>query len=144
MNSGAKNVGGGPVGHSKKWLALPDSRRGIRFLYPERSQEDDVAGSVFKRRNAATNTNLVVNPGGLKAGDSFTFEGTLLNLGTVSRKTKVGFYLSKNSTISTTDEYLNTTLLQLDPGVTTFTFNLRDSAVHKRWALFDRVCRRRG
>jgi hypothetical protein len=107
MNS--KYPGGGTLGHWKEWDPLPDDRQGIRYLYGgDGTTEIDIAVSAFKRTGTGT-SGLVTTPLSAARGSTVTFEYSLANQSTSAPAYDVGFYLSADSYISTSDTYLSGT-----------------------------------
>lgn len=98
---------GGSMGNHKEIDPLPDDRRGIRSLYPDFTTEVDVAGSAFKRTGSGS-SGVVSSPSWAYRGNTVNIEVTIANLGTASRSFNIGFYLSSNDFISTSDRLLGT------------------------------------
>jgi hypothetical protein len=99
---------GGPLGNQREWDPLPDDREGVRYLYGDTTQERDLAGSVF-RRTSSGGSSLVSSPISANRGSTVTIEFTFANLSTTTRETfDIGFYLSTNDIISTSDRLLGT------------------------------------
>jgi hypothetical protein len=97
----------GPLGYYKEWDPNADDRVGVRSLYPDGTTEVDVAGSAFKRTGTGT-SGLVSSPAYAARGSYATVEFTFSNLSTSSRSFDIGFYLSTNDFISTSDTLLGT------------------------------------
>lgn len=122
MNSYYANSG--PLGHWKEWDPLADDRQGARYLYPDSTTEVDIAASVFKRTGSGS-SGLVSSPSSAAHGSSVTIEYTLSNQGTSTQSFTVGFYLSRNAYISTSDVLLGTSSFSGPAGaVGTFTRTL--------------------
>ena len=109
MNSLYPNSG--TLGHWKEWDPLGDDRLGVRALYPSPwwfpSSEIDIAGSVFKRTGNGT-SGLVNSPQVARRGYWAYLEFSFSNLSTARQSFDIGFYLSKDSRIDTSDIYLST------------------------------------
>jgi hypothetical protein len=86
---------------------LADDRQGGRFLYPDRTTEVDIAGSVFERSSAGS-SGLVSSPNTASRGSRVTIEFTFSNQSTSTQSFSIAFYLSNNSYISTADTLLGT------------------------------------
>lgn len=105
MNSYYPN--GGPLGYYKEVDPLPDDRGGVRALYPDNTTEADVAASAFVRTGSGT-TGLVSSPASAARGSNVNIGYTFGNLGTSTATFNIGFYLSTNDFISTSDTLLGT------------------------------------
>ncbi|MBS0149456.1 MAG: matrixin family metalloprotease [Nitrospira sp.] len=105
MNSYYPNSG--PFGYYKDADANADDRAGIRSLYPDGTTETDVAGSAFKRTGTGT-SGLVSSPAWAYRGTNVTIEFSFANLSTATQTFDIGFYLSTNDFISTSDTLLAT------------------------------------
>ena len=103
MNSYYPNSG--PVGYYREVDPLGDDRKGARFLYPDSTTETDVAGSAFNRDDDDTNA-LVYSPPAATMGETVPMEFTFHNLSTNQQHFDVGFYLSTDEHISTSDVLL--------------------------------------
>lgn len=98
----------GPLGQAKEWDPLPDDREGARYLYGDSTQERDLAASVFKRTSPG-GAGLVASPLSAPRGSTISIEFTVANLSTTVRETfDIGFFLSTNAVISTSDRLLGT------------------------------------
>lgn len=105
MNSFYPN--GGSLGHAKEIDPLPDDRAGARAIYPDSTTETDIAGSAFLRTGSGT-SGLVSSPTWAYRGNSVTISLSVPNLSTASKTFNIGFYLSTNDFISTSDRLLGT------------------------------------
>jgi len=103
MNSYYPNSG--PVGYYREVDPLGDDRLGARFLYQDSTTEIDVAGSAFNRDDDDINA-LVYSPPAATMGETVPMEFTFHNLGTNQQHFDVGFYLSTDEHISTSDVLL--------------------------------------
>jgi len=103
MNSYYAN--GGPLGYYKEVDPLPDDRYGVRALYADGTTETDVAGSALKRTGTGT-SGLVSSPTSAARGSTISINFTFANLGTATATFDIGFYLSTNDFISTSDKWL--------------------------------------
>ena len=93
----------GPLGYNKEWDPLGDDRVGARILYPDGTTETDVAGSAFKGTKS-----LISSPSSAARGSYVTIQFTFSNLSTSTKSFDIGFYLSTNDYISTSDRWLGT------------------------------------
>jgi matrixin len=105
MNSYYPNSG--PFGYYKEWDPFGDDRLGIRYLYPDGTTEKDVASSPLKRTGSGT-SNVVSSPASAARGSSVSLQFTFSNLSTSNITFDIGFYLSTNQLISTSDILLGT------------------------------------
>jgi len=105
MNSVYPNSG--TLGYYKENDPNADDRLGARSLYADGTTETDVAGSAFKH-TTSSHSGLVSSPSSVDAGHSVTIEFTFMNLGTSKKTFDIGFYLSTNDYISTSDKLLGT------------------------------------
>lgn len=103
MNSYYPNSG--PLGYYKEVDPNADDRLGVRNLYRDGTTETDVAGSAFKRTGTGTSS-LVSSPTSARRGTNVTLEFSFANLSTAFQVFDIGFYLSTNSFISTSDIFL--------------------------------------
>jgi hypothetical protein len=103
MNSYYPNSG--PLGYYKEVDPIGDDRLGIRALYRDGTVETDVAGSAFKRTGTGS-SGLVSSPASARRGTNVTLEFSFSNLSTASQTFDIGFYLSRDSFISTSDIFL--------------------------------------
>ena len=92
----------GGLGYYNEWDPLADDRRGVRALYPDGITETDVGGSAFIHLGPGTSW-LVASPLSAARGSYTTIEFTFSNLSTASTTFDIGFYLSTNNFISTSD-----------------------------------------
>ena len=107
---------GGPLGQDKEWDPLPDDRSGVRHLYSDTTAETDIAASAMKHElqmvngvDMATAVSVAApSPFLVYAGNAFTIEYTFHNLGTARATFEVGYFLSLNDYISTSDIWLDT------------------------------------
>lgn len=122
MNSYYPN--GGPLGYSAEWDPLADDRAGIRFLYGNGATEIDIAASNLKRIGAGT-SGIVDGPNpsnNVAPGATVAVEYTISNQGTSAQTFNVGFYLSPDTDISTSDILIgNISGVSMAPGTSTFT-----------------------
>lgn len=95
----------GPFGFYKEWDPFGDDRIGARILYPDGTTESDIAASAFKRTGAGT-SGLVSSPTWAYRGTNVTLEFTFSNLSTMYRSFDIGFYLSGDNYIHTSDRLL--------------------------------------
>jgi len=95
----------GPVGYYREVDPLGDDRQGARFLYPDSTTETDVAGSAFNRDDDDISA-LVYSPPAATMGETVPMEFTFHNMGTNQQHFDVGFYLSTDEHISTSDVLL--------------------------------------
>lgn len=105
MNSYYPNSG--PFGYYKEWDPSGDDRTGARILYPDGTGETDVAGSAFRRTGTGTSS-TVTSPASAARGSYATLQFTFSNLSTATKTFNIGFYLSSNDFISTSDRLLGT------------------------------------
>jgi hypothetical protein len=107
MNSFYPN--GGPDARSRNVGPLADSRLGVRFLYPGAgTAKPNLVGSNYKRTGNGSSA-LVSGPSSAARGSSVTVEFTFMNLGsTNSGSFNIGFYLSTDDNITTSDRLLGT------------------------------------
>lgn len=97
----------GPLGYYKEVDPLPDDRAGARALYPDGTVETDLAGSAFRRTGAGT-SGLATSPNWAYRGTSVSISVSVANLSTAAKSFNIGFYLSGNDFISTSDRLLGT------------------------------------
>jgi hypothetical protein len=107
MNSFYPN--GGPASYSKLSIPLADSRQGLRFLYPQGgTAKADLVALNFKRTGAGSSA-LVSGPTSAPNGSYVTIQCTFQNIGSASSgEFNIGFYLSTNDFITTSDRLLGT------------------------------------
>lgn len=105
MNSFYPNSG--PLGYYKEVDPLPDDRSGARALYPDGTTETDLAGSAFRRTGAGT-SGLASSPSWAYRGNTVSISVAVANLSTATKSFNIGFYLSSNDFISTSDRLLGT------------------------------------
>jgi hypothetical protein len=102
---------GGPIGPNKLIAPLADDRRGVSFLYPDiydQNVKPDLVGSNYKRI-APGKSDRVNSPTSVAAGSQTSFEFTFMNIGrTNSGSFAIGFYLSTDTNITTSDILLGT------------------------------------
>jgi len=113
--------------HANNHLIHGDDRAGCRHLYPSGSMTDITLTNWTKNDNSsATAARLVNGPTSATAGQTVSTEWVLENLGTTSITCDVRWYLSTNSTITTSDTVLstNTGAWISGAGSGTFTKNL--------------------
>ena len=107
---------GGPLGHWREWDPIADDRQGVRHLYPVPTSETDIASSVFSR-DPSGSARLVSSPTSATRGSQITIEFTFSNLGTSRSTFDIGFYISPDNVISTSDTLLGRNLgAWADPG----------------------------
>ena len=112
----------GPLGYYKEVDPHADDRLGVRNLYRDGTTETDVAGSAFKRTGTGT-SGLVSSPASARRGTNVTLEFSFANLSTAFQTFDIGFYLSTNSFISTSDIFLGRNNGASAPSGTTGTFS---------------------
>jgi hypothetical protein len=107
MNSFYPN--GGPITRDKFVRAIADDRAGARFLYAQDgTARADLVASNYERTGSGT-SNLVDSPSSASRGSTITVEFTFMNIGSAnSGEFNIGFYLSSNDTITTSDRLLAT------------------------------------
>ena len=113
--------------HANYQLIHGDDRAGCRHIYPSGSQTDISLTNWTKNDNScATAARLVNGPTSATAGQVVSTEWVLDNLGTTGVTYDVRWYLSTNSTITTSDTVLSTNsgAWISGPGSLTFTKNL--------------------
>ncbi len=82
-----------------------DDIAGHRYLYDSGNTQDNVAMSRWKAPvSSSSAASLIECDTSAEAGDSLYIEFTLENRGTSSESIDVGFYISSNDTISTSDQ----------------------------------------
>lgn len=109
--------GGGALGHSTDWDPLPDDRQGVRALYGGSGAATDLAASAFKHfTTGSPATGLVSSPESAAVGSTVAMEFTLANMGTTQQSPYIGYYLSDNDVISTSDILLGKDSWFANPG----------------------------
>ena len=103
MNSIYPN--GGPFGHWKEWDPSADDRQAARYFYYDGTTEADIAASAVKYTGSGTSW-TVSSPSWAYRGTYVTMEFTFSNLGTSTQNFDIGFYLSNDSYIDTSDTWL--------------------------------------
>ncbi|KLK90446.1 hypothetical protein AA309_25535 [Microvirga vignae] len=97
----------GTMGHWREWDPTGDDREGARFMYPDRTSEVDIAGSVFTSIGGGSSA-LVTSPVSAARGSTIRIQFTFSNLSTSTQTFDIGFYLSSNDFISKFDRLLGT------------------------------------
>lgn len=107
MNSFYPN--GGPITRRKFVRPLADDREGARYLYAEGgTARADLVASNYERTGSGT-SDLVDAPTSATRGSTITAEFTFMNIGSAdSGSFNIGFYLSSNDNITTSDRLLGT------------------------------------
>jgi len=105
MNSVYPN--GGPVGYWQQWTPLGDDRHGERYLYWDATSETDIAASNMKQTTPGR-SDEVSSTTSASPGQSVYMEYTITNLGNTFVSFDIGFYLSTDQFISTSDIHLGT------------------------------------
>jgi len=117
MNTGY--LSGGPVGYTNDLIIHGDDRSGVRYLYPDSTQETEIVASRYVLSSSGQgNSSLIYIPGATykSSGESFLIPFTTENLSTTAKSYKIGFYLSTNNIISKSDIWLATRSITLLPG----------------------------
>ena len=96
---------GGPLGYYKEWDPFGDDRLGVRTLYPDGTTETDIAASPLKWIGTGS-SGLVSSPTFATPGSAVTIEFTFSNQSTSTQTFDIGFYLSSDAYISTSDTLL--------------------------------------
>jgi hypothetical protein len=94
----------------------PDDADGGRFLYNSGNTSVDLGASEH-RLVSANNVELNTTPGVqlVCPGERYTFRWSVGNMGTVGRGYNVAWYLSRNTTISTSDIYVAANVNAYEP-----------------------------
>lgn len=125
LNSVAIHEFGHALGlnHEDRWLATmnsiyhanahkihADDKGGLRHIYGSGGSYIDIALTNWKKQNTSSSipAALVSSPSHVNTGETISMEWTQENHGTSAVNFDIGFYLSANSTISTSDRLLAT------------------------------------
>lgn len=101
--------GGGPASYSKLALPLTDSRQGVRFLYSQSGTAMPDLIALNFRSTGDGDSVLVSGPTSAPNGSYVTIQCTFQNIGSAATGDfNIGFYLSTNDYISTSDRLLGT------------------------------------
>jgi hypothetical protein len=108
MNEAVPNSG--PVGCGMEWTPFGDDRSGVRHLYPDGTTERDIAASTYKLCDTCSKSTSKLVPASTSAkqGDQVYMEYTVSNLGSYQETYNIGFYLSTDELISTSDVLIGT------------------------------------
>jgi hypothetical protein len=103
---------------------LADDRAGVRALYPgSGTARADLAASNYKRTGVGT-SGLVSGPTSASRGSTVTIDFTAMNIGSAdARNFDIGFYLSSNDVITTSDRLLGTNYNASAPSGSVGTFS---------------------
>ena len=109
--------GGGPIGKLDQVTPHSDDAAGIRALYGSSGTERDVYASTFRRIGTGRSDEIPAPPT-WQRGHSMDFNFTVGNRGNSSEIVRISFYLSTSRNVTTSDEFLGTTMISLNKGVT--------------------------
>jgi hypothetical protein len=91
-----------------------DDLAGAFQLYPAQGGAHDLATSAYRRTGSGTSAPISM-PAAVARGSSVAFPYTVSNRGTYAETVMVHFFASTDSLISTTDPYLGSRIVKLDP-----------------------------